>query len=1367
MWSWLSLRRGKDGEKLGRQTTLAAVDHDGDGIVMTDRDWPTTIVSSMTLATQWLFLSTVAILPLDVYLTLPAAQTGVFLSQVLTAEAIGLLALTLLMSRLLKRPTGLRFAWADLLPLGLVTMAAALSVTFATSRSVAIKDLLKVLVFLGIYVLARSFRDVAGMRRRALLLMLFGFVIVLIAGLLGYTFGLPDIPGILLNIHRLSAAIPFSMVLRAESTFRYPNELAAYLLIMLPILLTCIVTYRFWLERLAGILILALGLYLLVMTYTRGALVALAVTMPILLYLLNGRRIAAIGTGGIVAGAALLALHGGITSSRILSLLSLQDAGYTGRVAAWQWALDAFIHHPLFGVGIGNLVLQPNAPYINQALGLREVDAENLLLNILAEMGILGLGAVLYCLVGALRLAWNRSRAGGAWFDRAWNIGLFVALCALIIFGLGDPVLVSGQVTGLLCAAVGLAGVTPAPEPRDAAPRFSPDTEVARLDAQQPEALGAPVLQSRVVFLINTLRYGGAEQHTMNLASELWRRGVRVLVIAPPTSTLVPLLESQGIPFLGMDLGTNLGRGRGFLGTLAFLNPLSRRRASQQLLSLAQGEPTIFVCPYPREQLIVTQLRRRHEFAVVWVLHSPLVYLPHRVLLRRQWIQLAREADAVTTVSQRFADETHKLGFPSERLVIIPSSVPDSLLQESTHGKRTPELIVAVSRLVKTKGLQYLIEALPSVLERYPSARLAIAGAGRYEMVLRRQTHMLGLDGHVDFCGFVPEPGKLLCQASIFVLPSVDPGEVFPASVLEALAVGTPVIASSLASIPEVIKHGTTGLLTPPGDSQAIADAITAMLDHPFAAQAMGAAGHDLIRSKYTFASTGAKFLRLLTDIETAQDTEEIGLSTSATMRVVHRPRLLGGTALFTISKVLTALGTALWTVLAARILLPAAYGNLVLAAGLVDIGAIVTDAGLSAVATRELARATSEHEAHALMSTLIYLKVGLGLVAMLVTIVVTILLPFGADTKQLILVLGPSLVFVSLNSLTLVFRARLVFKFVLGIAVISLLLNVYGIFAVYILFPSALAFAQVRLWVAVVTGIVSLALLILVYRPGLVFSSRAARTLLTAAVAFGLSQVLNVLFVRIDVPLLALLGGNIEVAVYTSAYRILDVVSLLPVAAAGVALPLMASIGQDKISSLRAFIQQYLELAVVAGMLVALALTLLGDPILEVLYGGRYAASGPSLRVLAWAGAAMFVTNVFAPLVVALDRRRTLVFATALGLATNVGLNVVLIPHFGPVGAAWATMVTEVTVTAPLAWVSARTMHWRVDAYTMVAACEATIIALLATVPTRDWPAWQADALAFGVWAVMLFVLAPGWVLGFIGSLRGWQSARRPRYRQ
>jgi glycosyltransferase involved in cell wall biosynthesis/O-antigen ligase len=835
------------------------------------RDWRTTSVAGLVLVTRWLFLLAVAVLPLDVYLTVPAAQNGVFLSQVLTAEAAIALVVTVLAGRAFGQVTGLRMAWRDLVPLGMVLAAASFSVIFATSRSVAIKDWLKVLGFLGIYVLARAFRDTKGLRRQALLIMLAGFVVVLISGLLSYTTGLPDISGVLLNIHRSSAAIPFSTVLRAEATFRYPNELAAYLLIMLPFLLACVVTYPDQLERSAGIFIFLLGIYLLVLTYTRGALVAFAVTLPISLYLLAGRRLGVIGAVAVLLGVALVTLKGGVTGTRILSILSLGNSGYSERAAAWQWAWNAFVHHPLFGVGIGNLTLQPNAPYTNHALGLREIDAENLVLNVLAEMGIFGLGAVLYCLGGALRLAWRARELGGTWIDRVWNNGLFVALCALLIFGLGDPVLVSGQVTGLLCVAIGLAGVSPGKEVQPGARRaIGPSERLGKLNDRVAAIEGAQALRSRVVFLINSPRSGIVQLQLVRLAAGLRQRGAGVLVIVPPKSPLLPTLESAGIPSLGVDLGVDLGRGGGIVGLLAWLDPLSRRRTARDVLTLAGAGPSIFVCPFLREQLLVTRWSLHQDTHTVWLLHSTPDFWVRRTLLRRHWTQQARQAGAILAVSPGVAEEARRLGLPAERIELTSGAWPEP--PRDTPGvERVPGLIVAMSPLTASEGIQYLIEALPRVLQRYSYVRLAIAGSGSNEPALRRQVQELGLERQVAFLGEVSERWGLLRQASLLVYPAVEPGDVLPSSILNALSVETPVVASAIGSIPDVVVDRRTGLLCWPGDVGSIAGAILTLLDHPDRAQAMGSAGREVARSYVAVRNGGARFLELLAEVEAGQ----------------------------------------------------------------------------------------------------------------------------------------------------------------------------------------------------------------------------------------------------------------------------------------------------------------------------------------------------------------------------------------------------------------------------------------------------------------------------------------------------------------
>ncbi|HEY7832775.1 MAG TPA: O-antigen ligase family protein [Ktedonobacterales bacterium] len=440
--------------------------------------WGGSLAAGLALAVQWFFLLILLALPLDAYLTLPARGSGIFLSQLLIIETVGLLVLALAAGWLARRETSLRLRWADLLPLGLVVLAALLSVVGATSRSTAFRESLKVAVLLGLYLLARGLRAVPGIRFRALAAILGGFVMVVVLGLLQTRPGVADISGLLLNIQRSAAGLPASGIIRAEATFRYPNELAAYLLLVLPLLAAAVVRIPWHFERVALAVLLLLGLWLLFATYTRGALIAVLVVAPFMLYALGGRRWAVIG--GIVAAVFVgyEVLRGGASASRLLSLVSPSDTGYTTRLAAWRWALGAFFHRPLTGVGLGNLALQPGAPFIDPVNHIREVDAENLLLNVLAELGVLGLAAVGYCLVGAARRAWAGLRAAlrresDDWADQAWNIGAFVALGAVLVYGIGDPVLVSGQVVGVLCVLVALAG-PPQPARDFATPAVAP-----------------------------------------------------------------------------------------------------------------------------------------------------------------------------------------------------------------------------------------------------------------------------------------------------------------------------------------------------------------------------------------------------------------------------------------------------------------------------------------------------------------------------------------------------------------------------------------------------------------------------------------------------------------------------------------------------------------------------------------------------------------------------------------------------------------------------------------------------------------------------------------------------------------------------
>jgi len=148
------------------------------------------------------------------------------------------------------------------------------------------------------------------------------------------------------------------------------------------------------------------------------------------------------------------------------------------------------------------------------------------------------------------------------------------------------------------------------------------------------------------------------------------------------------------------------------------------------------------------------------------------------------------------------------------------------------------------------KGQTYLVQAWPSVLKREPRALLLLVGDGPEERLLRSRAAELGLGGSVRFLGFRQDIPSLLALAEALVLPSLNEG--FGLVLLEAMAMGKPVVASAVGGIPEVVLDGRTGLLVPPADPEALAVAILRLLEDPRAAQRLGEAGRERARESFS-----------------------------------------------------------------------------------------------------------------------------------------------------------------------------------------------------------------------------------------------------------------------------------------------------------------------------------------------------------------------------------------------------------------------------------------------------------------------------------------------------------------------------------
>ena len=181
----------------------------------------------------------------------------------------------------------------------------------------------------------------------------------------------------------------------------------------------------------------------------------------------------------------------------------------------------------------------------------------------------------------------------------------------------------------------------------------------------------------------------------------------------------------------------------------------------------------------------------------------------------------------------------------------------------------TPTLVI-VGRLTTQKGHRYLINALPTVLEKYPELRLFVVGddspfdTSTKEEIFKL-VNTMGLTENVIFLGERKDVPDILYAADIFVLPSLWEG--FGLVIAEAMAAGVPVIASKIDGIPEVVIDSVTGILVPPKNPEAIANAILYLLNNPNKAKKMGQAGRERVEKCFSVDEMVRKWDKLYQEL--------------------------------------------------------------------------------------------------------------------------------------------------------------------------------------------------------------------------------------------------------------------------------------------------------------------------------------------------------------------------------------------------------------------------------------------------------------------------------------------------------------------
>ena len=179
----------------------------------------------------------------------------------------------------------------------------------------------------------------------------------------------------------------------------------------------------------------------------------------------------------------------------------------------------------------------------------------------------------------------------------------------------------------------------------------------------------------------------------------------------------------------------------------------------------------------------------------------------------------------------------------------VAAATPAPLHEELWLPHGAP-IVGNVAALVAHKGQKHLVDAAALVVRQVPDARFVIAGEGELRHALEHQIKHLGLEKHVLLAGFRPDILSLHKAFDIFVMSSVTEG--LGTSILDAMACGRPVVATTAGGIPEVVEDGHTGLLVPPRDHQAMADAIVKLLKDAELRSAMGEAGRSLASARFS-----------------------------------------------------------------------------------------------------------------------------------------------------------------------------------------------------------------------------------------------------------------------------------------------------------------------------------------------------------------------------------------------------------------------------------------------------------------------------------------------------------------------------------
>ncbi len=356
----------------------------------------------------------------------------------------------------------------------------------------------------------------------------------------------------------------------------------------------------------------------------------------------------------------------------------------------------------------------------------------------------------------------------------------------------------------------------------------------------------------RVVHIIKVIRIAGAEQHLITLLGGLRAHGVdarMILLVEPqkPMENYIEALNAKGVPVQPMVIRHH-----------ADVTVIPKLRRSLKALA-----PDIVHTHLIHADLYGTIAARWIGVPVISSRHNDDAFryrAPVHLVNRTLW-KMTTAGIAISEAIKEFSikiegaspKQMHRIyyGMDTSLQPLDRAEVKRKLVAE-LQLPNDVQLIGMVCRLIEQKGVRYGLEAFIQLADNFQTAHLLVAGEGSLRPELEARTQQAGMSNRVHFLGWRSDTPTLMAALDILLAPSLWEG--FGLVMLEAMAQQTPIIASRVSAIPEVVNDHETGLLVEPKDVNGLKDALSEFLKDAALRQHMGFMGRDRLETAFSAA---------------------------------------------------------------------------------------------------------------------------------------------------------------------------------------------------------------------------------------------------------------------------------------------------------------------------------------------------------------------------------------------------------------------------------------------------------------------------------------------------------------------------------